>query len=77
MDKRYIPVIDEEPNATKKGLRIKIDGVEVNENGEIKSVYYRYSQYHETGGGIIETNGRNRHFLFLGDKFRPWEERYG
>ena len=41
----YIPVVDEKLNATKKGLRMKAVGVEVDEYGRLKEMIVEWTQY--------------------------------
>lgn len=42
-DGRYVKVIDEEPDATRKGLRAKIDGVLFGADGNVLNLRIRYS----------------------------------
>ena len=42
-DGRYVKVIDEEPDATRKGLRVKIDGVLFDADGNVLNLRIRYS----------------------------------
>lgn len=58
--RNYVDVIDESPNATKKGLRMKIEAVELDENNNLIALHITYSKWHESGGAIVEVAQRNR-----------------
>ena len=58
--KKMIPVIDSNLGANKKGLRIKINWVEVDEENNLVSMGIEYSAYHERGGGVLEISQRNK-----------------
>lgn len=50
---KCISVIDDKPDARKHGLRIKVQGVEVDDNNNITRILCDYSQYHEIGSFIL------------------------
>lgn len=56
---KRIPVIDSRPNASKKGLRIKVESAEVDENGVLKSLYIDHSDLGLRGSGYIYLSGAN------------------
>lgn len=58
--KKWIPVRDSILGANKKGLRIKVDGVEIDEENNLVSMRIEYSAYHERGGGVLEISQRNK-----------------
>lgn len=58
--KNYVNVIDNSPNATKKGLRMKIQAVELDENNNLIALYIAYSKWRESGSAIVEVAQRNR-----------------
>lgn len=58
--KKCIPVIDSILGANKKGLRIKVDGVTVDEENNLVSMSIEYSAYHERGGAVLEISQRNK-----------------
>ena len=57
---KYIPVVDSNPSANKKGLRIKIESVELDENNNLLALHIDYSGWHVRGGGIVEVLQRNK-----------------
>ena len=57
---RSVPDVDSVPSANKKGLRIKVTGVELDENNNLKSIHIDYSGFHERGGAVIEVSDRNK-----------------
>lgn len=57
---KWISVINDKPDARKHGLRIKVQGVEVDDNNNITRILCDYSQYHEIGS-----------FIFCASKFNP------
>ena len=50
---KYIPVVDSNPSANKKGLRIKVEGVEVDENNNLLALRIDYSGWRVRGAGIV------------------------
>lgn len=58
--KNYVNVIDNSPNATKKGLRMKIQAVELDENNNLIALHIAYSKWRESGSAIVEVAQRNR-----------------
>lgn len=58
--RNYVNVIDDSPNATKKGLRMKVTGVELDENNNLIALHVDYSEWHLRGGGIVEVAQRNK-----------------
>ena len=58
--KKYVRVIDGAPSANKKGLRIKVESVELDENNNLLALHIDYSGYHERGSGIVEVLQRNK-----------------
>lgn len=59
MDK-YIKNIDEAPNGTKKGLRMKIQGLDLDEDGYIIRIYVEYSLLNCRGGAVLPLAAYNR-----------------
>ena len=57
---KYVEVIDGKPSANKKGLRIKVESVELDENNNLLALDIDYSGWHERGGAIVEVSQRNR-----------------
>lgn len=57
---KYITVVDNNPSANKKGLRIKVESVELDENNNLLALNIDYSGFHERGGGIVEVSQRNK-----------------
>lgn len=49
-----IPVIDENLNAVKKGLRMKVDNVQLDDDGCVERILVRYTQRGVRGGLMIE-----------------------
>ena len=58
-----ITVIDNNPSASKKGLRIKVESVELDENNNLLALHIDYSGLHERGAGIVEVAQRNKFYL--------------
>lgn len=58
--KKWIPVKDAILGANKKGLRIKVCGVEVDEENNLVSMHIEYSAYRERGGAVLEVSQRNK-----------------
>ena len=50
-----IPVSDGNPNATKKGLRIRVMNVRVDDEGYLETMDIEYSEYHHSGYARINT----------------------
>jgi hypothetical protein len=61
--KKHVRVIDGAPSANKKGLRIKVESVELDENNNLLALHIDYSRLHERGGGIVEVAQRNKFYL--------------
>jgi hypothetical protein len=59
-EKKHITVVDNNPSANKKGLRIKVNSVELDENNNLLALHIDYSGYHERGGAKIEVLQRNK-----------------
>lgn len=57
---KYVRIVGSAPAANKKGLRIRITGVELGKNNNLKSLYIDYSGFHERGGAVIEVSDRNK-----------------
>lgn len=57
---KYITVVDNNPSANKKGLRIKVKYVELDENNNLLALHIDYSGWHERGEGIVEASQRNK-----------------
>ena len=57
---KYITVVDNNPSANKKGLRIKVESVELDENNNLLALHIDYSGLHARGGGIVEVAQRNK-----------------
>lgn len=58
--KKSIYVIDSNLGANKKGLRIKVDWVDVDEENNLVSMHIEYSAYRERGGAVLEISQRNK-----------------
>ena len=58
--KKYVNVIDGAPSANKKGLRIKVESVELDENNNLLALHIDYSGLRERGAGIVEVAQRNK-----------------
>lgn len=61
--RKYITVVDNNPSANKKGLRIKVESVELDENNNLLALHIDYSGLHERGGGIVEVAQKNKFSL--------------
>lgn len=64
----YIPVIDEQPDRRKKGLRMKVTGVVVDDQGYLEQIEVEWSTYDCRGVGWIKVKERQENFkgaLFL------------
>lgn len=57
---KSIHVVSSFPAANKKGLRIKVTGVELDENNNLKSLHIDYSGFRERGGAVVEVSDRNK-----------------
>lgn len=57
---KYITVVDNNPSACKKGLRIKVESVEVDENNNLLALHIDYSWLHRRGMRIVEVAQRNK-----------------
>ena len=55
-----IPVIDEELDARKHGLRIKVMDLETDDDGYIIQMSLWYTGYRQEGGFILEASKDNR-----------------
>lgn len=60
MPKYTIPVLKGPLSATKKGLRVEVTSVVVDENNVLQELHIEYSGFHERGGAIIEVSQRNK-----------------
>lgn len=60
MNTKYVQVIDGLPAANKKGLRIKVKAVELDEENNLVAMHIDYSGFHVRGGRIIEISQRNK-----------------
>ena len=57
---RRVDVINEKPDMRKKGLRMIIESIGLNENGEIEYLLVKRSTLHCEGEGYIFTSQNNR-----------------
>ena len=60
MPKYTISVLEGPLSASKKGLRIKVTSVVVDENNVLQELHIEYSGFHERGGAIIEVAQKNK-----------------
>ena len=58
--RKSVRVIDSSPTANKKGLRIKVESVELDENNNLLALLIDYSGFHVRGGGVVEVSQRNK-----------------
>lgn len=58
--KKYARVIDGAPSANKKGLRIKVESVELDENNNLLALRIDYSGLHNRGACIVEVAQRSK-----------------
>lgn len=58
--KKYVSVIDGAPSANKKGLRIKVESVELDENNNLLALRIDYSGLHARGSCVVEVSQRNK-----------------
>jgi hypothetical protein len=56
-DGRYVNVINEEPDATRKGLRARIDGVLFDADGNVLNLRIRYSGWRCKGVTWLRVTG--------------------
>lgn len=61
--RKSVRVIDSSPTANKKGLRIKVEAVELDENNNLLTLYIDFSGFHVRGGGVVEVLQRNKFYL--------------
>ena len=54
--KKYVSVIDGAPSANKKGLRIKVESVELDENNNLLRLHIDYSGWRVRGMGMVEVS---------------------
>lgn len=57
---KYVRVIDNNPSASKKGLRIKVNFVEFDENNNLIALDIDYSGWRERGFARVEVLQRNK-----------------
>lgn len=57
---KSVEVIDSKPSANKKGLRIKVQSVELDENNNLLALHIDFSGWRVRGGGIVEVSQRNK-----------------
>lgn len=57
---RRVDVINEKPDARKNGLRMIIESIGLNDEGEIECLYVKRSTRHCSGEGYIFTSPNNR-----------------
>ena len=57
---KYINVVDNKPSANKKGLRIKVQSVELDENNNLLAFHIDFSGWRVRGEGIVEVLQRNK-----------------
>lgn len=57
---KYIKVVDCQPAANKKGLRIKVEAVKLDKENNLVAAYIDFSGFHERGGAIVEILQRNK-----------------
>lgn len=56
---KHIKIPDERPDGRKKGLRIKITAIEVDDTGVLEKIRINYSGLHVIGGAIITVDKAN------------------
>lgn len=56
----FVKNIDEAPSATKKGLRMKIQGLDLDEDGYITQIFVEYSLLKCRGGAVLPLAAYNR-----------------
>lgn len=57
---KYVHVEDCQPNATKKGLRVKVKAMTFDENDVLREIVFDYSLYRCRGGARVEVGERNQ-----------------
>lgn len=57
---KYITVVDNNPSANKKGLRIKVNSVELDENNNLLALNIDYSGWRHRGIGRVEVTQINK-----------------
>lgn len=55
---KYIPVIDERPDRRKKGLRMKVISLVVDDQGYLEQIEVEWSTYDRRGAGWIKVKER-------------------
>lgn len=58
--RKSVRVIDSSPTANKKGLRIKVESVDLDESNNLLALHIDYSGFHVRGGGVVEVLQRNK-----------------
>lgn len=58
-----IPVVDSKPDGRKKGLRMRIKHIDIDDNGEIESMFIEYSTWREIGAMILYPNEKNHYCI--------------
>ena len=58
--RKSVRVINSSPNANKKGLRIKVDFVELDGNNNLLALHIDYSGWHERGVAVVEVAQKNK-----------------
>ena len=58
--RKSVRVIDSSPTANKKGLRIKVESVELDENNNLLALHIDFSGFHIRGRGVVEALQRNK-----------------
>lgn len=56
---KYVHVEDCQPNATKKGLRVKVREMAFDENDVLREIFFDYSLYRCRGSARVEVAERN------------------
>ncbi len=59
MKGKYVPVLEGDPAGYKKGLRIKVKSVVLDEDSILQAISFEYSGYHRRGGAFVEVSQRN------------------
>jgi len=58
--KKYVKVVDGAPSANKKGLRIKVESVELDENNNLLALHIDYSGWRHRGISRVEVTQINK-----------------
>jgi len=63
-----IPVVDSKPDGRKKGLRMRIKHIDIDDNGEIESMFIEYSVRYggkgaEIGAMVLYPNEKNHYCI--------------